>query len=450
MEKEKKEMKKMYLCAAALILAAGLTACGSGTAAPGASGDAAAKAEAADTSSGEKKTVTFWAWDKDFNIAALNMAKESYEADHPDVNINIVEVGQNDVIQKLNTGLGSGSLKGLPNAIPIEDYRIQSFLKSYPGAFMDLTPQIDYSKFAAYKKGPMTLDGKTYGIPWDSGAAVLYYRKDMIEQAGYTDADMQDLTWSKFIEIGKKVMEVTGKKMISMDPSDIELMKLTMQSAGAWFTKEDGITPDLESNPALKECLEIIKTLTDGDLIRTHSGWSGLLEGVNKGEVAFQIKGCWFTPSIMKGEDQEGLWRIAKIPRLEHTSGATNASNLGGGSWYILNGVLNADITLDFLKTTFGDDKELYDRLLDEKGIVGTYLPSQESEVYNKEIPFFGNQKIYQEIATITKEIPNVNYGTFTYAFQDIVMAEIQKILQGEDIGAAMKSMQAQAEAQAR
>lgn len=81
---------------------------------------------------------------------------------------------------------------------------------------------------------------------------------------------------------------------------------------------------------------------------------------------------------------------------------------------------------------------------------MGTYLPSQESDVYNKEIPFFGNQKIYQEIASITKEIPNVNYGTYTYAFQDIVMAEIQKILQGEDIDAAMKSMQVQAEAQAR
>ncbi|WP_270467656.1 ABC transporter substrate-binding protein [Hungatella effluvii] len=446
-------MKKMYLFAAAVALAASLTACGSKAPVDNAgtqAGEETTKQEASSTSSGDKKTVTFWAWDKEFNIAALEMAKEIYETDHPDVEINIVEVGQNDVVQKLNTGLGSGSLKGLPNAVPIEDYRIQSFLKSYPGAFMDLTSEINYDNFAAYKKGPMTLEGKSYGIPWDNGAAVLYYRKDMIEQAGYTEEDMQDLTWSKFIEMGKKIKEATGKKMISMDSSDIELMKLTMQSAGTWFTKEDGTTPDMENNAALRECLQIIKTITDDDLVRTYSGWAGLLEGVNKGEVAFQLKGCWFTPSIMKGEGQDGLWRVAKIPRLDSTPNATNASNLGGGSWYILNGVENSDIALDFLKTTFGENKELYNRLLDEKGIVGTYLPSQESEVYNKEIPFFGNQKIYQEIASITKEIPNVNYGTYTYAFQDIVMAEIQKILQGEDIDTAMKSMQVQAEAQAR
>ena len=343
-------MKKMYLFAAAVALAASLTACGSKAPVDNAgtqTGEGATKQEAAGTSSGDKKTVTFWAWDKEFNIAALEMAKEIYET-------------------------------GLPNAVPIEDYRIQSFLKSYPGAFMDLTSEINYDNFAAYKKGPMTLEGKSYGIPWDNGAAVLYYRKDMIEQAGYTEEDMQDLTWSKFIEMGKKIKEATGKKMISMDPSDIELMKLTMQSAGTWFTKEDGTTPDMENNAALKECLQIIKTITDDDLVRTYSGWAGLLEGVNKGEVAFQLKGCWFTPSIMKGEGQDGLWRVAKIPRLDSTPNATNASNLGGGSWYILNGVENSDIALDFLKTTFGENKELYNRLLDEKGIVGTYLPSPE------------------------------------------------------------------------
>ena len=70
---------------------------------------------------------------------------------------------------------------------------------------MDLTSEINYDNFAAYKKGPMTLEGKSYGIPWDNGAAVIYYRKDMIEQAGYTEEDMQDLTWSQFIEMGRKI-----------------------------------------------------------------------------------------------------------------------------------------------------------------------------------------------------------------------------------------------------
>ena len=48
--------------------------------------------------------------------------------------INVVEVGQNDVVQKLNTGLGSGSLKGLPNAVPIRGLPDSVILKILSGS----------------------------------------------------------------------------------------------------------------------------------------------------------------------------------------------------------------------------------------------------------------------------------------------------------------------------
>lgn len=440
-------MKKLYAIIVLILTIASITACSGKNNTDTSEGSKGVENQ---TETGEKKKVTVWAWDTEFNIAALEIAKEIYQADHPDVEIEIVEVGQNDVIQKLNTGLGSGSLKGLPNIIPIEDYRIQTFLKSYPGSFIDMTDKINYADFADYKQGPMTLDGKQYGIPWDSGAAVMYYRKDLIEQAGYTEEDMQDLTWSEFIEIGKVVKEKTGKNTISMDPNDIELMKLTLQSAGTWYTKEDGVTPFIQDNAALEECLNIINKLIDSDIVRTYSGWAGLLEGIHNSEVAFQIKGAWFTPSVMKGPDQEGLWRITKVPRLETVEGATNASNLGGGSWYILDNVENSDIAVDFMVSTFGENTELYNRLLEEKGIIGTYLPSLESATYDKEVPFFGNQQIYRFIADVNKEIPKVNYGIYTYAYQDVIMAEIQNMLSGTSVEDVLKSGQVQAEAQAQ
>lgn len=430
-------MKKWY-AAALIMITASLTACG------GTGKDNSQKSE------GKKETVTVWAWDKEFNIAALEMAKEIYEKDHPDVNIELVEIGQDDVIQKLNTGLGSGSLKGLPNIVPIEDYRIQTFLRSYPGSFIEMTDKINYNDFAAYKQEPMKLDGKSYGIPWDNGAAVLYYRIDMIEKAGYTEADMEALTWSEFIEMGKKIKEVTGVNAITLDPNDIDLIKMILQSAGVWYTKEDGITPYLQDNGALRECLTIIKTMIDDDIVRIHSGWANMLEGMNNGEIAFQLKGCWFTPSVMKAEDQSGLWRVTQIPRLDTVDTAVNSTNLGGGSWYVLNGIENSDIALDFLISTFGTDKELYNKLLDEKGIMGTYLPSLESDIYEKELPFFGNQKVYQKIAGITTDIPKVSYGIYTYAFQDIITAEVQNLLQGTSIDDVLKNIQAQAEAQVR
>ena len=43
-------------------------------------------------------------------------------------------MAQDDIVQKLNTNLSSNTISGLPNIVFIEDYRIQNFLNSYPGA----------------------------------------------------------------------------------------------------------------------------------------------------------------------------------------------------------------------------------------------------------------------------------------------------------------------------
>lgn len=93
------------------------------------------------------------------------MAKAEYAKTNPDVKINIVEYAQADIIQKLNTGLNSGTTKGLPNIVLIEDYRSQSFLQSYKDSFYDLSSSIKGTDFADYKSGPTSLDGKQYGVP---------------------------------------------------------------------------------------------------------------------------------------------------------------------------------------------------------------------------------------------------------------------------------------------
>lgn len=103
---------------------------------------------------GGNQKITVWAWDKNFNIAAMNLAKDAYVAKNADAQIDVVEYAQDDIIQKLNTGLNSGSASGLPNIVLIEDYRAQSFLQTYPDAFQELGDAINTADFAEYKLGP--------------------------------------------------------------------------------------------------------------------------------------------------------------------------------------------------------------------------------------------------------------------------------------------------------
>jgi len=127
-------------------------------------------------------TITIWSWDPNFNIPIMKEAAERYSKDNPKVTFEIVDLAKADVEQKLHINLASGVTAGLPDIVLIEDYNAQKYLQSYPGAFADLTDKIKFSDFANYKVGLMTLDGKVYGLPFDSGVSGLFYRTDYLEK----------------------------------------------------------------------------------------------------------------------------------------------------------------------------------------------------------------------------------------------------------------------------
>ncbi|CAJ1317100.1 extracellular solute-binding protein [Paenibacillus sp. PK4536] len=425
-------MKKMMFLLLATVFM--LSAC-SGNAGSGASSDPA------------KKEITVWAWDAKFNIAALNLAKERYMAKHPDVTINIIENAQADIVQKLNTGLNSGTTKGLPNIVLIEDYRSQNFLQAYPDSFRDMSDSIKSADFADYKAGPTNYNGKQYGVPFDSGVTGMYVRTDYLKEAGYTPEDMQDIDWDKFIEIGKAVKAKTGKDMLTQDPNDLGLIRAMIQSAGTWYLKEDGKTPNIAGNAALKEAMEDYKAMFDANIVKTNSDWSQFLAAFNSGAVASVPTGNWITPSVKAEASQSGKWAVVPFPTLKNTPNSVHASNIGGSSWYVMN-VDGQDTAADFMKETFGSDKELYQDMLNKIGIIGTFKAASTGSAYDKADDFFGGQKIYADFAKWTTEVPNVNYGLHTYAIEDIMAVEVQNYLAGKDIDSVLNDVQAQAEAQ--
>ncbi|MFC5447076.1 ABC transporter substrate-binding protein [Paenibacillus aestuarii] len=418
-----------------------LSACGSNT------GNTTNTAKPTEQAASGTKEITVWAWDKNFNIAAMKLAQEAYAKDHPDVKINIVEYAQDDIIQKLNTGLNSGTTSGLPNVVLIEDYRAQSFLKAYPDSFQDLSTSIKASDFADYKIGATSLNGKQYGLPFDSGVTGLYVRKDYLEQAGYKVDDMKNIDWDKFIEIGKAVKAKTGKDMLTQDPNDLGLIRMMIQSAGSWYLKSDGSTPDLKDNAALKDAFQTYKTLMSANIVKITSDWNSFLAGFNSGAVATVPTGNWITPSIKAQADQSGKWAVVPFPKLKNTASSVNASNLGGSSWYVLNSP-GKEVAADFLGKTLGSNVDLYQKMLTNIGVIGTYKPAATGEAYTKADDFFGGQKISSDFATWTTQIPKVNYGMHTYEIEDILKVGAQSYLKGTDLDKVLSDAQSQAESQ--
>jgi lactose/L-arabinose transport system substrate-binding protein len=395
----------------------------------------------------DSNEITVWAWDPNFNIKAMELAKEAYQGENSEVDIKIIENAQDDIIQKLNTSLSSGTTKGLPNIVLIEDYRAQSFLQAYPDSFHELTDAFNTEDFAQYKIAPTSVDGKNYGLPFDTGVTGLYVRTDYLEEAGYTVDDLKNIDWEKYIEIGKKVKEVTGKQMLTLDPNDLGQIRMMIQSSGSWYLKEDGVTPNLAGNESLKKAFEVYKELLDADIVSPVSDWSQFLAAFNSGEVTSVPTGNWITPSIKAEASQSGKWAVVPFPKLPGIEGSVNASNLGGSSWYVLD-VPGKENAVDFLAKTFGSNADLYQDLVTEIGAIGSYTPAAKGEAYIAADEFFGGQKIISDFSAWTEQIPQVNYGLHTYAIEDILVVEMQNYLSGKEIDKVLEDAQKQAEAQ--
>lgn len=237
--------------------------------------------------------LTVWAWDETFNIKAVKEAAKIYSKVDADTKIDVVTMDQDAIVQKLHTSLSSGKTDGLPDIVLIEDYKIQNYLTAYPDSFVELTDIVKEEDFDSYKFSVNKIDKKIYGVPFDSGVAALFYRTDMIEKAGYTMKDMENLTWEKYIEIGKAVKAKTGKEMLTLDPSDIGQIRIMMQSAGSWYMKEDGKTVNIKDNQALKDAIKIYKDMIDAGIVKQVSDWDSFVSAFQQGEVASVPSGCW-------------------------------------------------------------------------------------------------------------------------------------------------------------
>ena len=390
--------------------------------------------------------VTIWCWDPNFNVAIMKEAGARYTAKHPETTFNIVDFAKTDVEQKLQTALSSGTTDALPDIVLIEDYGAQKYLQSFPGAFAEMSGKVDYSGFAPYKVQLMTLDDKVYGMPFDSGVTGLYYRKDYLEQAGFKPEDMQNITWDRFIEIGKEVEAKTGKKMMGLDVNDAGFIRILMQSAGGWYFDKDG-NLSIEGNAALKAALETEQKILQAGVYKPAAGWTEWVSTFTSGDVATVTTGVWITGTVKAQADQSGKWGVAPIPKL-NVEGASHASNLGGSSWYVIESSAEKDEAIDFLNEIYAKDIDFYQKILVNQGAVGSLLAARSGPAYSEKDAFFGGEPVWQNFSDWLAKVPSVNYGIFTNEVDTAVTSHLPELAKGANVDDVLKAIQSQAEGQ--
>lgn len=372
--------------------------------------------------------ITIWTWDPTFNIAAMNVAKEMYQKDHPDVEIEIEEVLSADIETRVISA--NGDVTTLPDILLVQDNSFQKFVTNYPEVYYDITGKYDLSDFGAAKVAYSTIDGHNYGIPFDAGTAVAAWRTDYLEKAGYTIDDLTDITWERFLEIGRDVKEKTNMPMLSGQAGAIDTVLIMLQSCGSSMFNEDG-SVNLKDNEELKEVITTYNTMVAEGIFIEVNSWDEYIGTLSNGSVVGTINGCWILSTIMSLNDQAGKWDITNLPALVNAPNATHYSSNGGSSWAIINGK-DTELALDFMKMYSNVD--FYNTILQSTSAVACYSPAKAGSAYSAPNEFFNGKAIFTTLLEFGEQVPSNITGAYYYDAREALGTAVTNTLNGGDL----------------
>jgi len=203
-----------------LVLSMILTACGSNNGGGGNTPSTPKETSNANTG-GEGKTeaeqtnLTLWTFVQQHADFYLYMADEWNKA-NPDKPIKLVT--ENIPYDEMHTRLliALQTKEGAPDLVDIEQSKFPNFMKGEV-QLVELNdvvepelPNIVKSRVDIYSQ-----DGKYYGVDLHVGATVMFYNKEIMDQASVNPDDIK--LWSDVEKYGKIVVEKTGKPFITFE-----------------------------------------------------------------------------------------------------------------------------------------------------------------------------------------------------------------------------------------
>ncbi|MFF3262876.1 sugar ABC transporter substrate-binding protein [Streptomyces sp. NPDC002932] len=398
----------------AVVLALGLTACGSS------GGD--------DVAADKKQTLTVWAMGAEGEKLA-DVAKV-YEKANPNVTVKVTPVGWDVAHQKLVSAAAAGSMPD-----------VAQMGGSYMGEFSELgvLEPVDTKTFqekdffpAGWKQGEV--DGQAYGVPWYVDTRVLYYRTDLAEKAGITKAPTN---WKEMQDLATAYQKKAGTKWgLSIQPSGLDTVQnfySFLYSAGGEIVNDKGDVV-IDSPAAVKALKEYGSYFSKGLSNKSVQPGYDVVKDFGNGRVPMFFGGPWHVTLLNEGQPQlKGKWAVANVP-----TDKSSVSMAGGSSLVISKDSEHKAAATQFIKY-----------LTDTKGQADWYkrtkdLPANTAAWASGALANDADLQIFKKQLDTAKSSPSLSNWT---EVTDKVDQAIAKVTQGKASAEdALKTAQSQIE----
>ncbi|RKM59988.1 sugar ABC transporter substrate-binding protein [Butyrivibrio sp. CB08] len=363
-------MKKRILSTilAMAMVVANITACGSAaqtapaepaqtetTEAPAAEAPAA-EAPAAEASD-EPVNLKWALWDVSSTVYYQPLI-DAYTAAHPNVTIEMVDLGSTDYSTVLGTQLsGSGSdfdvvtIKDVPGYVSLVNKGVLESLNDRISA-----DGVDLSLYNGVTD-QVTIDGNLYELPFRSDIWVLFYNKDVFDAAG-VDYPTNDMTWEEYDALARSVTDTTpGSEVYG---AHYHTWRSTIQLDGILDGKNTIVDGNYEFTKPYYEM--VLAQQKDGvcmDYATLKTQGLHYSAAFAQGNVATLNMGSWFIATlIQKIKDGEYTdctnWGIVKYPHAAGVEPGSTLSTITGLA--VPTSAPNKDAAWDFVKFVSGSE----------------------------------------------------------------------------------------------
>jgi multiple sugar transport system substrate-binding protein len=294
-------------------------------------GSAAATA-AACTRKDSRKVVRFWGVGREGEVAQELL--RDFSRERPDIAVDVQKLPWTSAHEKLLTAYAGETL---PDVCQLGNTWIPEFQAL--GALEPLDAYADESQhadLADYFEGFLQanrLGGVLYGLPWYVDTRLLYYRRDLLQRAGF---ETPPLTWSEWESQLGAIKKLVGRDAYSvlLPTNEFEpLLVLALQQPEP-LLREEGRWGNFRS-PGFQRALSFYQSIFERDWAprATNTQISNVWDELGRGYFSFYISGPWNIAEFKKRMPAElkDAWMTAPMPGPE----GPGASIAGGASLVI-------------------------------------------------------------------------------------------------------------------
>ena len=367
-----------------------------------------------------------------------------FQEANPDIDVELRVLAHGDHHNALVTALATGS--GAADVVAIDVEFIAKFVSE--GGLTDLSEapfeaSALQDQFASYAwTQASTTDGRQVAIPTDLGPGVMYYRRDLLQEA---DTPLEQVTesWDTYLDYGRQVSRDTngdGRNDVFLVANAGDVARAIYQ---ADIPEGQGVFFNADGEPVIdsarfRDAFAVAKTIREEELDAQIEAWTNeWYEGFKSGTVATQLSGAWLLGHLQNwmAPDTAGLWGAANTPNGVYVS--------WGGSFYGIPEQSQNKEAAWKLVQFLTDNPQAQLAALDVTGAFPALTSVYDDETFAQPIAFLDGQPARELFATVAQNIEGTATNPNDVVALEIVDTALSQVLsEGRDIDSALAEAQ--------